>query len=379
MKKIIYRKFLLDCSIFFTITLISTSIIIWVFQAVNYLDIIIDDGRNYIVYLQYTFLNFPKIITKILPFAFFFSFSYVIAKYELNNELIIFWNFGINKISLVNFFLLFSFLILLIQIYLTSIVVPKSQNLARSIIRTSDFNFVDNFIKIKKFNASVNDLTIYTESKDKNNNYNNIYIKKNLGAKNFQIIYAEKGIFTNNDNIPKLVLFDGENTSVIDEKITNFSFTKSEFNLSQFSTNTILVTKTQEHKTIELINCVIKLKKNIPSELKLIKEKVRNCEIKNFDNILSEIYKRLVIPLYLPTLMLLALLLIINSKEKVNYSKLRLYVFLLGFFTIVFSESTLRFVSSSNNKNLMIMVSPFITLSFLYFYFIFKFNLKKSL
>ena len=379
MKKIIYRKFLLDCLIFFTITLISTSIIIWVFQAVNYLDIIIDDGRNYIVYLQYTFLNFPKIITKILPFAFFFSFSYVIAKYELSNELIIFWNFGINKIRLVNFFLLFSFLILLIQIYLTSIVVPKSQNLARSIIRTSDFNFVDNFIKIKKFNASVNDLTIYTESKDKSNNYNNIYIKKNLGEKNFQIIYAEKGIFTNNDNIPKLVLFDGENTSVIDEKITNFSFTKSEFNLSQFSTNTILVTKTQEHKTLELINCVMKLKQNIPSELKLIKEKVRNCEIKNLDNILSEIYKRLVIPLYLPTLMLLALLLIVNSKEKVNYSKLRLSVFLLGFFTIVFSESTLRFVGSSSNKNLMIAVSPFITLSFLYFYFILKFNFKKSL
>ena len=274
--------------------------------------------------------------------------------------------------------MLFSFIILLIQIYLTAIVVPKSQNLARSIIRTSDFNFVDNFIKIKKFNASVNDLTIYTESKDKNNNYNNIYIKKDLGEKNFQIIYAEKGIFINNDNIPKLVLFDGENTSVIDEKITNFSFTKSEFNLSQFSTNTILVTKTQEHKTIELINCVMKLKKNNPNELKLIKEKVRNCEIKNLDNILSEIYKRLVIPLYLPTLMLLALLLIVNSKEKVNFSKLRLLVFLLGFFTIVFSESTLRFVGSSSNKNMIIMISPLITLLFLYFYFILKFNFKKS-
>ena len=139
------------------------------------------------------------------------------------------------------------------------------------------------------------------------------------------------------------------------------------------------MTKTQEHKTLELINCVMKLKQNIPSELKLIKEKVRNCEIKNLDNILSEIYKRLVIPLYLPTLMLLALLLIVNSKEKVNYSKLRLSVFLLGFFTIVFSESTLRFVGNSSNKNLMIVVSPFITLSFLYFYFILKFNFKKYL
>ena len=74
------------------------------FQAVNYLDIVIDDGRDYSVYLSYAILSFPKIASKILPFAFFFSFSYVIAKYELKNELLIYWNFGINKITFINFF-----------------------------------------------------------------------------------------------------------------------------------------------------------------------------------------------------------------------------------------------------------------------------------
>ena len=74
MKKIIYRKFLSDCLIFFIISLISTSVIIWVFQAVNYLDIVIDDGRDYLVYLNYSLLNFPKILSKILPFAFFLAF-----------------------------------------------------------------------------------------------------------------------------------------------------------------------------------------------------------------------------------------------------------------------------------------------------------------
>ena len=74
MKKIIFRKFLADCSIFFIISLAAASIIIWVFQAVNYLDIIIEDGRDYIVYFNYTLLSLPKIISKILPFAFFLVF-----------------------------------------------------------------------------------------------------------------------------------------------------------------------------------------------------------------------------------------------------------------------------------------------------------------
>ena len=104
MKKILFKKILNDCLIFFFFSLICSSVIIWVFQAVNFLDIMIEDGRDYIVYINYTFLNFPKIISKILPFALFFSFSYVITKYELNNEMIIFWNFGINKMKLINFF-----------------------------------------------------------------------------------------------------------------------------------------------------------------------------------------------------------------------------------------------------------------------------------
>tara|TARA_B100001121_G_scaffold302956_1_gene316240 strand:- start:37 stop:1167 length:1131 start_codon:yes stop_codon:yes gene_type:complete len=374
MKKIIFRKFLTDCSIFFLISLLAASVIIWVFQAVNYLDIIIEDGRDYVVYLNYTLLNFPKIISKILPFAFFFSFSYVIAKYEMNNELIIFWNFGVSKISFVNLFFSFSIILLFIQIILTAFIVPNSQSLARSIVRTADYNFVDHFIKTKKFNAAVNNLTIYTESKDKLGNYNNIYIKKNTGDKNFQIIYAKKGVIKNENNA-KLELFDGENTTVINGKITSFSFSKSEFNLSSFSTNIILVKKTQEHNTAELVECINGLieKKNI-EEIRL---RVRNCELKNLDNIISEIYKRLIIPLYLPSLMLIALLLIIHSKEKINYSKHRLKIFLIGLLVIIFSELTLRFVNHSFNNNLIIIIIPIILCLFLYYYFLIKLREKK--
>ena len=379
MKKILYRKFLLDCLLFFLISIISTGVIIWVFQAVNYLDIIIEDGRTYSIYLYYSLLNFPKIISKILPFAFFFSFSYVIAKYELNNELLIYWNFGVNKISFINFFFIFSLFIFFIQIVLTSFVVPYSQNIARSLIRTSDYDFVSNFIKTKKFNSTINNLTIFTESKDSVGNFKNIYIKKDTDKDSFQIIFAKKGILIENQNNPVLELYEGENTSFFNNRITSFSFSKSEFNLSSFSTNTILVKKTQEHKTKELYECIIVLTdKNYKNDIQ-IKDKVRNCEFKNLDNILAELYKRLVIPLYLPALMLISLFLIIHSKEKINYSRYRLIVFLIGFFLIIFSESTLKFVDKSLYNNLLIGLIPIIIILVLYIYIISQLNYKKKL
>mgnify|MGYP003948917545 CR=1 FL=1 len=378
MKKILYRKFLSDCLVFFVISLVSTSVIIWVFQAVNYMDIVIDDGRDYLVYLNYTFLNFPKIVSKILPFAFFFSFSYVIAKYELNNELLIYWNFGVNKISFINYFLLFSIFLLILQILLTALIVPTTQSMARSLIRTSDYNFVNNFIKVKKFNAAVKNLTIYTESKDLDGSFNNIYIKKNTGGNNFQVTYAKKGVIKSNNNFAILELNNGESINLVDNNLTSFGFSKSEFNLSMFSTDTILVTKTQEHNTAELLECLITLiNKNIKDKKKII-EKIRNCEARNLDNIIGEIYKRLAIPLYIPALMLVSLILIIHSKEKVNYSNFRAIVFLIGFFIIIFSETTLRFINFSFYNNLMISLIPIIIILSLYFYIFMKLKLKNK-
>ena len=379
MKKIIFRKFLFDCLAFFIISLISTSVIIWVFQAVNYLDIIIDEGRGYDIYLAYSFLSFPKILSKILPFAFFFSFSYVIAKYELNNQLLIFWNFGISKIKFIHFFFIFSIFLFFFQIIFTTILVPKSQELARSIIRTSNYNFVDNFIKIKKFNADVNDLTIYTESKDQDGNYNNIYIKKNSGKSDFQLTIAKKGVFRNKNDLPILELYDGENSNLINGKITKFSFTKSEFNLSSYSNNTILVKKTQEHKTIEIVKCIKTLTNGNIDKIKKIKKEIRNCDLQNLDNINAEFYKRFVIPLYIPVLMLITMLLIIQSKEKVNYSKYRLFIFLFGFLIIIFSESTLRFINTSFYNNFLLSLIPVVITIFLYFYFLIKLNFRKSI
>ena len=149
MKNILFRKLLLDCNIFFLISLVSASLIIWIFQAVNFLDIIVEDGRDFIVYLSYSLLNLPKIISKIIPFAAFFSFYYVINRYEVNNELIIFWNFGVHKIELINFLLKFSLLLMIFQIILTTLLVPMSQSKSRSLIKNSSVDFFESFIKPK--------------------------------------------------------------------------------------------------------------------------------------------------------------------------------------------------------------------------------------
>ena len=377
MKKIIFRKLIKDYLTFLCIAIISASTIIWVFQAISFLDIIIEDGRDYKIYVYYSLLNFPKIISKISPFVIFFSLFYVISRYEQNNELMIFWNFGINKLRLINFFLKFSFLILLLQIFVTAFLTPYSQEKARSLYRDSGINFFDNFIKEKKFNDLIKNFTIHAESKDREGNLKNIFIKKSRDKNNFEITYAKRGIFFNDKNNQLLILYNGENISSNNGEITNFSFSQSNINLSNYESESITVVKTQENSTLDLFKCYLNLKNNTFAN-KDVHFDPGNCTLKNLNNIFQEIYKRIFIPLYIPSLILISLLLIISSKEDINYSKKKFFIFLMGFFLIIFYEASLRFIKETLVGNIYLFLMPFFILVVLYFFILFKLSNYKN-
>jgi lipopolysaccharide export system permease protein len=372
MKKILFRKLLRDYISFFLIALFSSSIIIWVFQAVNYLDIMIEDGRDYIVYINYSLLNFPKIISRLFPFVLFFSLYYVTTKYENNNELIIFWNFGVHKIELTNFIIKISLVLMIMQILLSSIIVPKTQDAARNFLRTSSVNFFENFIKPQKFNDTIRGVTIYSESKDQDGNLNNLYLKKE-NEDGFQITYAKKGVFKEFNKIPVLVLYDGETIKGGISGITNFSFTKSDFALNKLKTNTTTYIKTQELSSLKLYKCVSSIHLSIQ---KKPDEKIENCSLNNLKNIYKEIYKRLVIPFYIPLLALITFLLILSSKENSNYYKLKIFTFLFGLFFIIFSETTVRLISENLLSNSLIISMPYLSFLILYLFLFKKLNFK---
>ena len=103
--------------------------------------------------------------------------------------------------------------------------------------------------------------------------------------------------------------------------------------------------------------------------------RIENCRSENIDNILKEFHKRIVVPLYIPVLMLLTLLLIIESKENIDYPKFRLVIFLIGVLTIIISEMTLRFVNDNLINNLVLLFIPFALIAILYSIFTYKYNL----
>ena len=370
MKKIIFRKIAQDCFKFFFLTIFTISAIIWVLQAVNYLDFVVEDGHGLLVYFKYTLLNFPKIISRIFPFALFISITYILIKYENNNELVIFWNIGINKYRFINFFIKISFLFVLLNILLSSIIAPLSQSKARSFLKNSDLNFFESALKPKKFNDIVNNLTIYFEEKDDNGGLKNIFLKEDISENSYQITYGKTGVSKLYADKKLLILYNGKSIINKQGKISEFKFTDIDIDISRFSSGTVTTPKNQETSTQNLILCVSILNnEKIGNKTLISSSSIINCSRGNVERIFKELYGRLIKPFYNIILVMIALLLILKSKDSYDFKfyKFKLYTF--GFFFIFFIESSSKLISTNNLYNSLIFGLPVFLFSLMYFYF----------
>ena len=377
MKKIVYKKLSKDCVKFFLLIIFTISVIIWVLQAVNYLDFVIEDGHGFLVYFKYTLLSFPKIISRIFPFAAFIAFSYILLKYENKNELVIFWNFGIKKINFINFFIKFSVWFVLISLLLNALITPFAQDKARSFIRSSNLDFFESILKPKKFIDVIENLTIYFDEKNENGEFINIFLNEKKDINNSQTTFAKTGTINIKSDIKILTLYDGKSINNVNGNISEFQFTKTDYNISKFSSNTIMHQKTQEVATIDLIRCVLFFKDLKDFNTFRIMKGINNCNTGNLKNIYKELYSRLVKPLYVTFLISIALLIILKSKNDHSFNNNKYKIYLLAFLFIVFLESSSKFISINMIQNLFLSILPIFFTLFIYLYFLMKLKFKK--
>jgi lipopolysaccharide export system permease protein len=360
---LIFNKFFYDFFKFFIVLLFSFGLIIWIIQAVNYLDYISEDGHGWKIYISYSILNLPKILSRLTPILYFLALFYIIYKYENNNELKIFWFLGIKKIDFLKQIIQFSLLFSIILVFVNSIIVPLSLNKARQFIINSNIDFFPNLIKENKFIDTVDKLTIYIEKKEQDN-FKNIFIKDEKNEV-IKIIYSKNGMLKTNTNEKSLILNDGKIINIKDNRISEFNFNKTNFDFGDYLTKSTTDYKVQEKNSLELINCYYNF--SILGN-KTFYDPI-NCNEPAIKEIQSELYKRFLKPLFISIISIIVGYLILFSKENRIFKKFAFSVFVVGISLIIFSELLSSFSKINHSKLIFATLLPLITNTILYYIF----------
>ena len=360
----------------FFIILFSLSIIAWTARAVNFLDLIVENGFSIKTYLIYSLLNLSNIITKFIPLSFLIALFLTVIKLHRNNEFIILWTMGLDKIRITNHFFLISIYVLLIQLIFSVFINPYSLNVSRYLLADSKTSSFQSLMKENEFSDSFENLTFFIQNKNEKNIMENIFIHDKSGALNTLTssessgnenvtIYAKKGYFNNQT----LVLLDGSiQTLTKNKEIENINFTRTEILLEKLNTRVIRQPKIQETSTLKLFRCIM------GSNTAFIE---MNCDRKKNNSVAIENFSRRTgMPLYIPIVSIILSFLLISYPEKKNYNKF--YIFLSAFIVLILAEILVRYSSFSKLNTLVYFLLPIFTYPFIYLILNRKFKYEKK-
>ena len=361
MKKLIFRKISKDLLVFFSFSIVLLGLIVWTLQAINYFDLVAEDGHGIKLYFIYSILNFPKIIHKLVPFVFLISLFHILITYEAKNELNILWINGINKVQFVNKIIFISIILMFFQILNGSYFSPMSQLKARNLLKNSEIDFFTSLIKEGKFINVVQGLTIFINKKNEDGSFSDIYLDDST-KNNTKMIYAKNGILIDNKKQKIFKLFNGKVINNEDSKINVFEFDQIDFNLRDYTSNSTMAPKIQEINTFDLISCFSK-------DSKVQRETFR-CNKEFINDIKQELLKRFYKPIYIPLIAIVTCFLLISSRNKINYIKIRNLIFMFAVLVIIFSEASLRYSILSDLSFSFYLLAPWLMMISIYSLFL---------
>ena len=324
--------------------LFAFGLIIWITQAVRLLDLIGEDGNSIKTYFLYILSILPKYFSKISIIIFFISFVVTISKFEEHNELRALWFSGLEKKKFITYLLRFVVIFVLILIFIRCFIIPHFSNYSRYLLLNTGVGAIGPLLKQNNFNNPLKKITIYVGKKNQINELEDIILFED-DANIKKTIIAKSGVVINENNKNLLVLVEGSiQEERKDKKISILDFDKITLDLSQYSKKTVEYYKFNEILFLELV------------------KRANNKNDAQLSNIVGELNDRIVMPLFIPSLVLLACLLIITNKEIINNNFIKLIIFSYGILIIIISEILLDFSSKNISWSLFLYVSPILFL-----------------
>ena len=324
--------------------LFAFGLVIWITQAVRLLDLISEDGNSISIYLLYILSTLPKIISRIFIIVFFITLIVTISRFENFNELRAIWFSGLDKKKFINYLVKYSILLTLLIILIRLFVVPYFSNYSRYLLLNSEVGSIAPLIKQNNFNNPLKELTVYVGKKNQINEIEEIILFEDNEEKTKTIV-AKSGVIVKENNKNLLVLVDGSiQEKNKNGKISILDFDKITLDLNQYNK------KTSDHyKFHEMFS------------FELIQKLINDSDIRKKD-IINELSYRVIIPLFIPSLVILGFCLIAIHKELINSNLIKIIIFLAGIFIIFTGEILLNLSSKINHINLLLYISPLLFL-----------------
>lgn len=232
----------------------SLTSIVWLTQALRFIDFIVNQGVSISIFLRLTLLLIPSLLFMILPPAFFCSVLFVYNKLKAESELVVLQAAGLSKWRLAVPALLVAAGVAAITYAISFYLLPVSYGKFRDMQNFLRNNYVSILLQEGVFSNPVNGLTIFIRERDKNGTLHGILVHDNRNPQAPVTMMAEEGRLVDTPEGPRFMLKNGNRQEMRNGHISFLYFDSYTLDISLYARSiTHRPTDTQEMFLPELM------------------------------------------------------------------------------------------------------------------------------
>ncbi|MEM6972312.1 MAG: LPS export ABC transporter permease LptF [Pseudomonadota bacterium] len=202
----LYRQ-LLGPFAFFVLILTG---IIWLSQSLRVIETVVNNGQSAMVFLEFTALLLPRVMSIVLPVAAFAATLYAINRLYADSELAVMFAAGRSGLALLRPVAVFSVTLLCLLLVVTLLVVPNTQRLMRDRISEVRGDVAAAFLRERAFITPTRNVTVFVREIGAEGTLNGIFIHDTREEEEQTATYtAERAVVLSEAGATRLVMFDG--------------------------------------------------------------------------------------------------------------------------------------------------------------------------
>ncbi|MCI5049255.1 MAG: LPS export ABC transporter permease LptF [Rickettsiales bacterium] len=202
----------------------SLTCIIWLTQALRFIDFIINRGLSIGDFIYITSLLFPSLLMLLIPVSLFVAVTFTYNKLLVDSELIVLRAAGLSRWQLAKPAILVALVMTLFCYALSLYFLPLSNrqfNDMRTFLRD---NYTSVLLQEEVFNTPVEGLTVFVRERDSEGQLYGILVHDNRAQLNPVTMMAEEGRLVQTDSGPKFFLVKGMRQEVRKGRISWLNF-----------------------------------------------------------------------------------------------------------------------------------------------------------
>ena len=277
------------------------TMVIWMTQSLQRVDILIENGSGFGLFVYLSFLVIPSLLVILIPFALFGAGVYALYRMHSDSEVAVMYAAGVSRLRIALPILAVTLVGALATLYVALDLSPRTYRTLKQNIMTLRTDLAGSVLRSGEFVTVIDGYTIYVERSVGNNEFEGILINDYRSDRETRTYMAERGAIRDTDAGPVLILINGN----VQRSLTQSP--EAEIDLLPFGETRINVASLQSKEELQL-----ELTERYLSEL-LNPDISREWDRANQGKMLAEAHNRLATPFYAFSYVTIALFALIGG------------------------------------------------------------------